>query len=205
MSVIPTGASLIGVNATLVNNVVGGGIGWQVVALTLKLGASAVLAGNTIDGGTGFDYARPYETMSGTTSVLVNNVVWGAQGATAGAELRGAATLMNNDFWGLEYECLARDWSGGVPDCLATPDEINGCGWSHCQQAGGNLSNDPAFVNQPAGDWHLTAGSPCLDAGVDPAPWCDVDWVNWDFEWQPRPMGLGWDIGADEYEVAASR
>jgi parallel beta-helix repeat protein len=55
----------------------------------------------------------------------------------------------------------------------------------------GNIDEDPLFVG--AGDFHLTAGSPCMDVGtgVD-APGSDIDR---DF----RPQGSGWDIGADEY------
>lgn len=36
----------------------------------------------------------------------------------------------------------------------------------------GNISGDPLFVNSPAGDYHLTIDSPCIDAGdpADPVP-----------------------------------
>jgi hypothetical protein len=54
-----------------------------------------------------------------------------------------------------------------------------------------------------AGDYHLlTACSPAVDAGVDPAlpPYNTA--VNFDFEGDVRPIGAGFDIGADEYDPA---
>lgn len=48
----------------------------------------------------------------------------------------------------------------------------------------------PAFVNPSAGDYHLGGGSPARDfANTGPAT---------DFEGDPRPRGLRFDIGADE-------
>ena len=82
----------------------------------------------------------------------------------------------------------------------------------------GNIDADPGFVlagrwvdsadpNRPAspgdtkalwigGDYHLTAGSPCIDAGdPDPMSWLftpDIDGVM-------RPVGPLPDIGCDEF------
>ncbi|RLI40648.1 hypothetical protein DRO59_08780 [Candidatus Bathyarchaeota archaeon] len=50
---------------------------------------------------------------------------------------------------------------------------------------------DPSFVDPDNGDFHLKAGSPCIDAGVDVG-------LDRDFDYNPVPWGAGVDIGAFE-------
>jgi len=54
----------------------------------------------------------------------------------------------------------------------------------------GATNADPLFVSPTAGDYHLSGGSPARDM-VDMGPPVD-------FEGDPRPRGLRFDIGADE-------
>jgi hypothetical protein len=55
-----------------------------------------------------------------------------------------------------------------------------------------NINADPLFVG--GGDYHLTAGSPCIDTGTSVgAPTSDLDG-------NPRPYGAGYDMGAYEYQ-----
>ena len=49
------------------------------------------------------------------------------------------------------------------------------------------------FVDPAGGDFHLKPGSAAINAGVAVTGW------TLDFEGQPRPMGSGYDIGADEF------
>jgi hypothetical protein len=53
---------------------------------------------------------------------------------------------------------------------------------------------DPLFVNRAAGDFHIKAGSPCIDAGADLGAA-----VPNDMDDHVRPYGGGYDIGPDEY------
>lgn len=64
----------------------------------------------------------------------------------------------------------------------------------------GMLDGDPMFTNARAGDYHLTGGSPCVDAGDPgfvPAP------AQLDIDGDARVLGPRVDIGADERHVAA--
>ena len=62
-----------------------------------------------------------------------------------------------------------------------------------------NITQDPAFLNLAAGDYHLAAGSPCIDAGTRTnAPSVDFDGI-------PRPLDgknsgvAAYDMGCYEY------
>ncbi len=59
--------------------------------------------------------------------------------------------------------------------------------------SGNNINADPLFVG--GGDYHLTTGSPCIDAGSASAPLLPLT----DFEGDDRILGDEPDIGADEY------
>ncbi|MGC8837553.1 MAG: hypothetical protein ACP5UM_03955 [Anaerolineae bacterium] len=60
------------------------------------------------------------------------------------------------------------------------------------------ISADPAFADAAAGDYHLTAVSPCRDTGTEAVP--DPPGLPaYDFEGQPRVMGPAPDIGVDEF------
>ena len=54
----------------------------------------------------------------------------------------------------------------------------------------GNIDRDPYFVG--GGDYHLEAGSPCINQGTDAGVYSDIDGNQ-------RPLLGGFDIGADEY------
>ena len=70
-----------------------------------------------------------------------------------------------------------------------------------------NIDEDPLFVDQANGDFHLQAGSPCIDAGEDGA----VAGLAADFEGTPRVLDgddddgtATVDMGADEAFISAT-
>jgi len=105
------------------------------------------------------------------TPTIVNNiVVSNTYGIYAHADASG--TLDHNDVWGN----TAQDYD--LPGALEPgPHDIQA---------------DPRLVNPAGDDCHLRFGSPCIDVGVDAG-------VTTDLNGDPRPLGAGYDIGADEY------
>jgi parallel beta-helix repeat protein len=59
----------------------------------------------------------------------------------------------------------------------------------------GDISSDPLFVNAAGGDYHLTAGSPCRNAGWNGAPALPAV----DYDGNPRTQEGTVDIGAFEF------
>jgi hypothetical protein len=56
------------------------------------------------------------------------------------------------------------------------------------------VEGNPLFHDSTEGDFHLSAGSPAIDAGSpDDAP-------DDDYDGAPRPQGKGYDIGAFEFQ-----
>jgi len=53
-------------------------------------------------------------------------------------------------------------------------------------------TGNPTFLNPDYGDYHIGKTSAARDAGVPSG-------VTWDIDGEPRPYGLGWDLGADEF------
>jgi uncharacterized repeat protein (TIGR01451 family) len=54
------------------------------------------------------------------------------------------------------------------------------------------LPGDPVFLNPDFGDYHIGEASAARDKGVPSGVTVDIDG-------EPRPMGIGWDLGADEF------
>ncbi|MBC8263949.1 MAG: fibronectin type III domain-containing protein [Anaerolineales bacterium] len=134
------------------------------------------------DGGGMFNYSS-----AGTSSPTLTNVIlWDNTASSNGAQIyndNATPTISYSDIEG----------SGG-----------SGAGWDSSLGADGghNMDADPLFVDSDGADdipgtldddLHLQPGSPCIDAGTS------VGAPSTDFEGDPRPWGLGVDMGADEY------
>jgi parallel beta-helix repeat protein len=86
-----------------------------------------------------------------------------------------------------DNRCAFRDRGKGTAEDynLASDTSISG---GH-----GLRSADPLFVNAAAGDFHLRAGSPAIDAGAK------LDSVRTDHDGVRRPQGVAYDMGAYEH------
>lgn len=181
-------------NSLVVDNVAGGEGGGMYVSGSSRCTASvsgnnAVIARNRSLSGVGGGVAqRTYGTghfngvtiadnvgggyfaEAGTYHSLTNTIIWG----------NGAAPVLSQaSQWGTNT-VTGVDMEGGVQTGFVGD--------------GTNLSADPLFVDAAAGDYSLSPGSPCIDAGVPTG-------LATDLLGNPRPNGLGIDIGAYEYSL----
>jgi hypothetical protein len=172
-------------SATVVGNTFYGGVGVNV----RKFGAAAAsenvfydmmnaaivfgtatLTGNTIAGSAS---DAIYVFKGGLQ--LTNNII-------SFSELYGVLVLGAESRVAFEHNLFHGNTKGttsGVPEPVGTY---------------GNISGDPMFVDFAGNDFHLKAGSPCIDAGDDTAASGQTD-----RDGKPRIQGAHVDIGAYEY------
>lgn len=186
------------------------GAGMVAESASLPLVTETVIQDNHVEGADGTGGAVHLFSAS---AKLVNCLVegnssadWAITGINSGATEIVNSTIVDNDSGGIgkgstswPFTLVVRNsilrGNGAAeidPTCAATVaySDVEG-GFSGT----GNIDADPLFVG-PA-DYHLTAPSPCVDAGgAEPAVLLDLDG-------EARPFGAGWDMGAYEYAHAA--
>ena len=193
--------------------VTGNGAGVQAgMAVTTTSGdielTDSVIAGNTATGDAGGLYLS---TTDGTLVLLHDTVTGNAAGPTfnRGGGIyalvygeNGMARIHNNIVWGNSAGQDADLYVQTVPG--APPFELTHNDLGDFAIGGGqeplatlNLDADPALADAASGDVHLTAASPCIDAGD--ATIAGLPAV--DYEGDARVLGFSADIGADEFLV----
>ncbi|MDH4231821.1 MAG: CSLREA domain-containing protein, partial [Nitrospirota bacterium] len=146
-------------------------------------GSNYNLINSTVAGNYAARYGGGISAGSGVT--IANSVLWGNTAGTSSPQINGTPTVSYSDVGQTGYP------------------------------SGTNINADPRFVNlqqatsgypTTAGNYHLcyasgvpdaacTALSPCIDsASASNAPSDDIDR-------QPRPLGSGYEMGADEFAV----
>lgn len=142
-----------------------------------------IIAGNAADKGGGV-FCRWKSSPTITNNTITGNA------ASAGGGILGYAqsfpTLTNNILWNDSPDEISLWYNSSI---TVTYSDVQG-GW----QGEGNINAEPLFVDPDGGDYHLQAGSPCINAGTsDGAPLNDI-------EGTPRNP----DIGAYEYQEPVS-
>ena len=142
-------------------------------------GSKPSLRHTTLARNTGGDGSGVFVTDAGSTPstvVLTNTIlVSHTVGITATA---GSKATLEGTLWGSD------SWANGT-DLGGDGDIITGTV---------NIWGDPAFVNPDGGDYHIGPDSAAIDAGMNAGVVTDIDG-------DLRPIGAGYDIGADEYAV----
>ena len=129
-------------------------------------------------------YAQSAKLVA-TNCTLCDNTV--NSGSYAVQTYSGTATLTNCILWDGGNE-IGTDWSSGLVAVTATYCDIEG---SSVFPGTGNINSDPLLRTDSPG--HISDGSPCIDTGTA------VGAPNRDMDNESRPVGSGYDIGADEY------
>ena len=165
------GIEIYGSDTTLINNIIADNRAASGSGVFVGL-ASPRFIHTTIarnTGGTGFVVGfSPGSNALLTDTILVGHSV--GVSVSAGNTATLEATLWGSGAWANQV-----DWAGEGSIVTGT---VNAWG-------------DPGFVNPAAGDYHILPGSAAIDAGIDAG-------VDFDIDGNRRPLGAGFDIGADE-------
>jgi hypothetical protein len=160
---------------TLINNVVAGNRASEGAGLWIGGSSYGWLSHNTIANNTAIDNSgQGVYVDEFTTLTFTNTLISGHEGVGITVTADGTAILE-----GTLWHGNGADTGGGGTILSGTV----------------NVYDDPAFVNPATGDYHLGPGSAAIDAGIDAG-------INTDIDGDPRPLGPGFDIGADETSQA---
>jgi len=199
----------------------GGGI-YVYDGLNANVSANRVLSNNA--NGLGGGLLIGYRTQFTMTNNIVagNRASWsgGGLGALGSAQLPVTGTLLHNTFVannsGTGDGCIGVFLGGAPASLILTNNLFSGHSYALYAQSGSTATlNSTLFYASSSGDtggpgtivnvgaitghdplldatYHLRTGSPAIDAGVSAGVMTDIDGDS-------RPVGPGYDIGADEW------
>lgn len=176
----------------------GGGIscnGYSALVMT-----NTIVEGNTADIGGGAYFVHSPTTRTLTNNLFINNTAL-SEGGGLYCDSNGNCDIANTIFWD--------DTAPSGPEIYMYSNVIVNI--DHSDVEGGQaqvpfgtastltwgaamINADPMFVDSASSDFHLTAGSPCIDTGNNAA----ANIPATDFEGDARIVGDHVDIGVDE-------
>ncbi|MBL8840425.1 MAG: IPT/TIG domain-containing protein [Planctomycetes bacterium] len=183
------GSPLIARNTISLNIVQGDGGGLSFESGATPTIESNVIYGNSATGAGGGVQCYDVAITITNCTVFGNNAPTGGSGILAVIQ---SVTVNNSIVRSNTGEQLGAHDSGQF---IVQSSNIEG-GW----QGNGNVDVDPLFVDALGGDFHLSLGSPCIDAGDPLVPGLPLE----DVDGQPRTLGAAPDMGADEASFAPS-
>ncbi len=176
-------------NAAAPDTGFGGGL-WSGGAATL---VNCVFGRNAAYAGGGMYNAWATATLVNCT--FSGNAVADVGGGLLSDGAQSVVTLANSIFW-------ANEGAGGLEEAVQLYAHAGSLTVRYCDIQGltpalagaGSLDADPLFVDAANGDYHLQAGSPCIDRGDNDA----ADLPMADYEGDARVQRCRVDLGADE-------
>jgi len=151
-------------------------------------GLQLTMVNNVVAGGG----ERGIQLGTGQAELLHNTIVGQDRGLILANDTE--ATLTNNI---VAYQSKQGIVVGTITPLPVTADHNLFWGNGSDPFVGENpVLGPPSFVNRAADDYHLGLGSAAVDAGVDAG-------VSTDIDGDVRPLGGGFDIGADEWVAPA--
>lgn len=165
---------------TISNNLSHGGAG----GIQFWCSPSSTLINCMITGNTATTYAGGVYCCS-SSPTITHCTISDNDGGSDGGGIKTTSgtfpTVVNSIVWGNQPDQISNDG-----DIDVTYTDVQD-GWP----GDGNIDADPLFAS--GADYHITWGSPCIDAGIDAGVVDDIDGEG-------RPQGVGFDMGADEIE-----
>ena len=148
----------------------------------------------------GYEYAAIVVGGGSSTPVQVyNNTIYdagGFGGGSAGAvRALGAVNLVNNIFYLLSTEQYV-SLDSNLSSITGTNNLFYGAG-NPLGIFSNSVAGNPTFVSLSTNNFHLTTGSPAIDAGATVPLTTDYDGVS-------RPLGPAYAIGAYEFPASSS-
>ena len=135
----------------------GHGAGIYLKDSTTAIVSNTVISGNYAANGGGIHlYNNFSSSLFYNCTIVDNHTDVGGGGITVGQN--SSPIFVNSIFWN-DQETDVFTYNGGTVTIAYS--DIQG-GWT----GEGNINLDPLFVDAATGDYHLTANSPCIDAGI---------------------------------------
>ena len=131
---------------------------------------NCLMTGNTSNMGAMFVHGADPAVFYITNCTITGNIAPYGYASLCMESSDCQVDVRNCIIWdGGEYEV----WNNGTTATIAYSNVMTGVP-TNVTDGGGNISADPMFADSAAGDFSLTAGSPCVDTG-DPSSELDAD------------------------------